>query len=35
MNNNRVRYGERTDASAARVVAPAGWVLEDKEARVR
>lgn len=26
-----VRYGERLNAQAARVVAPAGWVLEDKQ----
>lgn len=30
-----VRYDERLNASAARVVAPAGWVLEDREAGVR
>lgn len=28
-----VRYSERLDASAVRVVAPAGWVLEDKGVR--
>lgn len=26
-----VRYSERLNASAARVVAPAGWVLEERE----
>lgn len=29
MNNKRVRYGERMNATAQRTVAPAGWVLEE------